>query len=254
MSGDKKKKSKKKSKKKAEESWQEAAIRLWGDARRLTPRQAVTVSMTLGMWVEQLDEWLEYHGDPRFGQEPLAKIEPLVHFDARVLARLGDEEAFARNARDRCRVVADEVDRGLRPNERDGCYFDEVVFGLALDVGESEMEAFEESEAFAGVPATAGNMNMDEEVDEDDDSDIILGDHDWGLALDIFANEAQWDDWGEPVLGGLLGASPILDQILEDRHPSTWFQTTGGQRPHIYDTVHKVRARQAQPKGDPSGN
>jgi hypothetical protein len=51
-----------------------------------------------------------------------------------------------------------------------------------------------------------------------------LSDEDWDLVRDQFDDRCRWDEWEIP----LHRNHPLLDAVLADRHPYTWFDPSEG--------------------------
>lgn len=185
----------------------------WESHGRLTPRQAAAFIHTLSWWADlELGEWL------RSREEPLHEVGPFCYFDVRVMMLVGDNAAFAAAAMDRCRVVAEEIERGVLPFDRPGCFFDEVLMAAALPAAQAVVE--DEAEMLEGIPARSGTKLPDHVDLEDVDWDNYeFGDSDWDSTSDYFDDEAYWGDWEVPVMSGYV-AIPLL---LERFHPFRWF-------------------------------
>jgi transcriptional regulator with XRE-family HTH domain len=180
----------------------------WKSDGRMTPRQAAAIICTLNWWADMdLEEWL------RDRTTPLHEVAPFSYFDVRVMILVGENAAFAAAARDRCRAVADEIQSGTLPFDRDGCYFDELLIGAALCEAPSQLD--DDLGVGAGIPPQTGTK-----IDDDDEWDAFeLGDDDWNLVADTFDDAARWGDWEVPVRDG----HEVLPYLLANRHPYGWF-------------------------------
>jgi len=190
----------------------------------LTPRQACALAATLSSWAEiDLEDWLE----GRSGW-PLHRVGPFAYFDLRVMMLVADNTAFAAKAMERCLAVDDEIEIGILPFDRDGCFFDEVLMGAALRSAEELYRSL--PTLFKDIPARPSlDARVLEEMDDDDE--IPLADDDWEDVGEAFDSGARWDDWEIPVLGG-----PLLPIVLETRQPFRWFDIAG-PRPTMRQTL-----------------
>jgi len=147
---------------------------------------------------------------------------------------VGDNKAFAAKALERCRAVSDEVQRGVLPFDRDGCFFDEVLMAAALQEAPSLMTDM--PDLFEGLPGrtSAEGNNLGEEGSGEADADVgdLAGDDDWGHVADTFDDLARWDDWEVPVLNGHV----VLEALLAARHPYRWFDSSL-RRPTMRETL-----------------
>jgi hypothetical protein len=193
----------------------------------LTPRQAYALAVTLSSWADvDLEDWLE----GRTGG-PLHRVIPFAYFDLRVMMLVDDNTAFAAKAIERCLAVDDEIEKGILPFDRDGCFFDEVLMGAALRGAEELYGA--QPELFYDIPARPSlDARVLEEMDDDDE--IPLADDDWEDVGEAFDSGARWDDWEVPVRIG----HRLLPLILEIRHPFRWFDVHG-PRPTMRELVRE---------------
>lgn len=214
------------------DSWEETArdsdtrlAEIWAHGI-MTPRQASAIMFVLAHWVDgELQPWLDGDLD-----DPLFGCGPFAHFDERVMMLVDENKAFAAKALERCRTVLDEIERGVLPFDREGCYFDEVLMGAALlaapDYLNDMPELFQNLPERPSLDVRALDDLSEEEVD------IPLGDDDWDMVSDNFDDRAQWDDWEVPVYNN----HPILSPLIERRHPFRWFDPIG-PRPTMRETV-----------------
>lgn len=199
---------------------------IWADGL-LTPRQAYAVMVTLAEWATpDLKDWLE-----GVSRRPLHKVGPFPYFDKRVMMLVADNTAFAAMALERCLTVHGEIERGVLPFERDGCYFDEVLMGAALQKAEEQVQAL--PELFQDLPERPPHDERAPEGMDGDGEDLPLADE-WEMVTDAFDNTARWDDWLIPVQHG----HPLLPFVLEVRHPFRWFDVDG-PGPTLRQTVRK---------------
>ncbi|WP_251443313.1 helix-turn-helix transcriptional regulator [Microbacterium sp. USTB-Y] len=171
--------------------------RQWANATEITPRQAFALAVVLDLWADELREWI---ASP---EEPLHQVGPFAAFDGRVMFYIGDNRAYAEEARERCAAVAGEIGDGVLPVMRPGRFIDEVLIGAALPRAQDLLADM--PEMFEGITARPGN------------GDDGIGDEDWDVLSDWLDDEAHSADWEVPL--GL----PSLPLLLEDRHPFTWF-------------------------------
>lgn len=182
----------------------------WKDCPYLSPRQASAIASELGLWVDLfIDEWLN-----RQAREPLHEVSPFDQLDLRVMILVNDNRAWAAKAAERCNVVADEIERGILPFDRPGCYFDELLMALALQPAQEQMSDM--AELFENVPART--------VAESDD--WVL-DSEWSLVSDAFDDRSRWDEWEVPIMDN----HPLLAAILTEHHPYSWFDPGEGTGP-----------------------
>jgi len=191
----------------------------------MTPRQAWAVLSVLAYWADtDLRGWLDGDVD-----QPLYQCEPFVHFDERVMMLVGENKAFAEKARKRCLAVHDEIEQGVLPFDRPGCYFDEVLVGAAVRVAEDYLNDM--PELFAGLPERP-SADLSVPGAQDEEQEIPHGDDDWDQVTDGFDDLAQWDDWEVP----LVTDHPVLGPLLEQRHPFRWFDQVA-LRPRMTETL-----------------
>ncbi|MFD5213116.1 helix-turn-helix domain-containing protein [Microbacterium sp. NPDC058345] len=177
----------------------------WQDSPRLTPRQAYAIALELDTWDDLfLKPWLD---DPR---EPLHTRPPFDDFDLRVMMLIGESRAWVAAVQERCRVISDEIKRGILPFDRPGPLIDEVLIGAALSGAQASLEDLPES--FEHVPAR-------EAVDDEENDEYLIGDDDWDAVSDGFDDICRWDEWEVPIRLG----HPLLPAVLAQRHPYTWF-------------------------------
>lgn len=185
--------------------------RAWGDCLHLTPRQASAITYSLSWWSDaEISEWLR---DPT--GEPLHAVSPFDQLDLRVMVVVNDNRAWAAKARERCDAVAAEIENGVLPFDRPGCYFDELLMALAL--GDAEERLSDMPELFEGIP---GRTVADPEGDWTLDSD-------WEAVSEAFDDRCRWDDWEVP----LYKDHSLLSAVLNERHPYSWFDPGEGTAP-----------------------
>jgi hypothetical protein len=191
----------------------------------MTPRQASAMLYVLANWADsELSPWLD--GDI---PEPLHTCGPFAYFDERVMMLVDENKAFVAKVIERCRAVLKEIERGVLPFDREGCYFDEVLMGAALLAAPDYLNDM--PDLFEGL-GKRPSVNVSTLADLGDDADIELGDDDWDSVSDRFDDLAQWDDWEVPVFSD----HPVLGLILEARHPFRWFDQAQ-HRPTMKQTI-----------------
>jgi len=191
----------------------------WRDCYHLTPRQAYALASTLNWWADMtIAGWLN---NP--SEEPLHEIEPFSSLDIRVMIIVNENRAWAAAARDRCAAVAEEIEKGVLPFDRPGCFFDELLMALAVPFAQTMLE--EETEAFYPLPARQAHDYGDEE--EDLDEEYPIGDTEWDAVIDSFDDQSRWDEWDVPAINGYA----VLPLILADHHPYSWFDVADGSGP-----------------------
>lgn len=179
----------------------------WKDCPYLTPRQASAIAGELGLWADLfIREWLT-----RSPREPLHEVSPFDQLDLRVMILVNENRAWAAKAAERCDAVAEEIEQGILPFDRPGCYFDELLMALALRPAEEQMS--EMPELFVNVPARTVAK-----------SDDWILDSDWEAVSDDFDDRSRWDEWEVPTMGN----HPLLAAILKDHHPCWWFDPGEG--------------------------
>ena len=212
-------------------AWKAPFTQAWSDSPILTPRQAYAIAAQLNYWAEAyIGEW--------DGNEPLHTLAPFGYLDLRVMLLVGENRAFAALAKERCLAVAKDIERGILPFDRPGCYFDEVLMGIAVNYVPDDFDDKAEG-AFDGIPARSerkvkvqyGTLDYATGKFESLGEEWAHGDDDWEAVMAAFDDEAQWDDWEVPVLIG----HRLLPAILETRHPFTWFDDNPRRRPTMRD-------------------
>lgn len=185
--------------------------RTWGDHHILTPRQAAAITGVLNWWADvEIGEWLN---EP---SEPLHDVGPFETFDRRVMMYVNDNKAWAAKAQERCYAVHDEIESGILPFDRDGCYFDELLMAAVLSEAEDSLNNM--PTLFDQIPARP-SPNRDDGDDTEDDAEIELSDDDWSWVHYAFVNRSRWDEWEVPVRKD----DSLLPAILADSHPYAWF-------------------------------
>lgn len=185
--------------------------RAWGDCSYLTPRQASAIASALNYWADvYICEWLRHPAN-----EPLHQVSPFDRLDLRVMILVNDNSAWAAKARERCYAVATEIESGVLPFERPGCYFDELLMALALPDAESEL--VDMPELFEEVPGRT-EASVEEGWTLDDE---------WDAVSDAFDDRCRWDEWEVP----LTRNHPLLATVLSERHPFSWFDPGEGTGP-----------------------
>ncbi|SKG69682.1 Uncharacterised protein [Mycobacteroides abscessus subsp. bolletii] len=171
--------------------------RLWTGHALLTPRQAAAIQTQLDVWQDLfLSSWL----DDGWTKEPLYSVPPFDSLDPRVLVYVNDNRAWAYLACQRCIAVRDEMDTGVLPFDRDGCFFDEVLMALVIDW---MTETYEEDVAQGLL----------------DDITPHHRDSDWEAVSEAFDSAARWREWEIPTMVG----HQLLPSVLVQHHPFTWF-------------------------------
>ncbi|MGL5828098.1 MAG: helix-turn-helix domain-containing protein, partial [Angustibacter sp.] len=177
--------------------------RAWSD-ESLSPRQAYAIACVLDSWADlHLQAWLR---DPRV--EPLHEISPFASFDLRVMMLVGENRAWVEGVRERCSAIANEIELGVLPFDRDGPFIDEVMVGAAM--GEAADLLNDMPELFDRIAPR---------VSSESDDEYLPGDEDWDVVGDAFDDACRWDDWEVPRMKN----HPLLPGILANRHPFTWF-------------------------------
>lgn len=180
----------------------------WGNCPTLTPRQAYAISGVLDFWGDHdIGLWLA-----GTLEGPLHEVSPFDYLDRRVMIHVNENKAWAQKARERCYAVSDEIESGVMPFDRDGCFFDELLIACALSEAEEQLE--DAPELFDCIPRRT-------RAAQDDDEWCVL-DHEWDVVSDHFDNECRWDEWQVP----LINNHPLLARVLRGRHPYTWFDPT----------------------------
>ena len=186
----------------------------WLGDGRLTPRQAAAISYTLQSWADlDLQSWLLDR------DEPLHDIGPFAYLDRRVMMLVGESAAFVDAARARCVAVAEEIEQGVLPFDRPGCYFDEVLMGAVLPRAQDMLN--DEGDLFENIPARPEPGTDGPPTDDDLDEDYELCDDDWDVVSDGFDDACEWDDWEVPR--NWNPPHPLLRSILRERPPFEWF-------------------------------
>ena len=195
-------------------------VRAWGDCPHLSPRQASAIASVLGWWADaEIGEWLK-----RPSERPLHEVSPFDRFDLRVMIYVNDNKAWAAKAQERCNAVAEEIEHGVLPFDRPGCFFDELLIAAALPEAEDSLR--EEPELFEEVPARMEPHKEEDDEEDDDDYVYLVNDDEWDLATAMLHDRWRWDECDIPLLDGY----EFLGVFLAQRHPYTWFDPSGGDR------------------------
>lgn len=177
----------------------------WQDSPHLTPRQAYAIALELDTWDDlYLSPWIS---DP---SGPLHEVPPFADFDLRVMMLVGESRAWAEAVRQRCRVIAEEIEAGTLPFDRPGPLIDEVLIGAALSGAQASLEDM--PEIYERIPER-------DSVDDEVNDEYLLGDNDWDAVSDDFDDMCRWDQWEVP----LRHSHPLLPAVLAERHPYRWF-------------------------------
>lgn len=180
----------------------------WKDSYLLTPKQAYCFAGTLNYWHDaEISIWED---DPSY--RPLCTLEPFRELIAPVKMLIGENYAFADKAMERCREVAKEIENGIMPFHRHGCFFDEVLMAMALPYAKIWMEKGmeQDEEWFSYLPAVAI---------PDDEGGMLVADDQWDGLWAKFDDESMWNDWQLPVMGENWQSS----EWAMNHHPFTWF-------------------------------
>jgi transcriptional regulator with XRE-family HTH domain len=180
----------------------------WKECPSLTPRQAYAIAGVLDFWGDHdIGLWLD-----GTLPGPMHEVAPFDSLDRRVMIWVNDNKAWAGKARERCYAVSDEIERGVLPFDRDGCFFDELLMACALREAQERLEDM--PDLFDRVPPRLRAA--------EDEDDLWVLDDDWDLVSDHFDDNCRWDEWEVPVMNN----HPLLAAVLRDRHPYTWFDPT----------------------------
>ncbi|WZU35972.1 hypothetical protein Rruber_05485 (plasmid) [Rhodococcus ruber] len=181
----------------------------WANSSILTPRQAYALAAVLDGWADtELTMWL----DDNINQ-PLHEISPFSRMDRRALFHVDGNKAWAAKALERCRAVAQEIENGILPFDRPGCYFDELLMAAAL---------FDAPSLMQDMPELFENLTPQSASDtapEDEDFDYCMDDEDWDTVGERFDSQSRWGYWDTPFYND----SAILTAILAKYPPYTWF-------------------------------
>ncbi|MGB8405946.1 MAG: hypothetical protein WCE30_17945 [Mycobacterium sp.] len=180
----------------------------WSECPILTPRQAYAIAGVLDFWGDHdIGLWLD-----GTLEGPLHEVAPFDSLDRRVMIYVNDNKAWAQKARERCYMVSDEIESGVLPFDRDGCFFDELLIACALPEAKEQLEDM--PELFDRIPRRV-------RAAQDEDDWWVLDD-DWDVVSNHFDNKCRWDEWEVP----LINNHPLLAAVIRDRHPYTWFNPT----------------------------
>jgi hypothetical protein len=188
----------------------------WGDCPYLTPRQASAIVTAFALWSYAIQEWLEGRS-----AQPLHDVGPFGSLDRRAMMYVNDNKAWAAKAQERCDALCDEIEGGVLPFDRDGCFFDELLIGAVLPEAERIVTAL--PEMFEDIPARA-------KLDDSDGVEIWMYEDDWDAVGEAFDDFYRWEDCKIP----LYRDHPLLPDLLAGLHPFAWFdspQRTGGAGP-----------------------
>jgi transcriptional regulator with XRE-family HTH domain len=177
----------------------------WKGCSYLTPRQASAIANVLALWSYNIDQWLQGQS-----QHPLHEVGPFESIDRRAMIYINDNKAWAAKAQERCDALSEEIERGVLPFTRDGCFFDELLIGAALPVAEAILAAL--PEVFEDIPARA-------KPGDQDGDELQISDDDWNAVSDTFIDRCRWEAWQVP----LYRDHPLLTEILAAIHPYVWF-------------------------------
>jgi transcriptional regulator with XRE-family HTH domain len=203
---------------------------VWGASDRLTPRQASGIISSLDLWPDMsIRGWLE---NP--AAEPLHTIEPFNYLDLRVMVQVADNRAWAQLAADRCSAVAREIEAGILPFDRPGCFFDEVLISLA--VIQAQDISHDMPELLDDIMARPVCTDAEAEAAELEGRPEPLGDDDWDRVVLALDDAALWPDWELPSIDG----HQRLPRLLARRHPFTWFDAPNPDGEERFD-VNEIR-------------
>ncbi|MCJ0906102.1 DUF1870 family protein [Rhodococcus sp. ARC_M6] len=190
----------------------------WTESTVVTPRQAYALTVVLHGWADtELDPWIDGDMD-----QPLHEMGPFARIDRRVMFHVGENKAWAAKASERCRAVAEEIEQGVLPFNRAGCYFDELLMAAALhEVAELMADI---PELFEEIPSRVRREPEPDDEDEDDDHDYGLSDNNWSSVSDYFDDMCRWDEWEVPFYPN----HPLLATVLALHHPFAWFNPEEG--------------------------
>jgi hypothetical protein len=177
----------------------------WKDCSYLTPRQASAIATALALWSYNIDQWLQGQS-----QQHLHEVGPFESIDRRAMIYVDDNKAWAAKAQERCDALSEEIERGVLPFERDGCFFDELLIGAALPEAEAILAAL--PEMFEDIPARA-------KAGDQDGDKLQISDDDWNAVSDTLIDRCRWEGWQVP----LYRDHPLLPEILADVYPYAWF-------------------------------
>lgn len=177
----------------------------WADCAYLTPRQASAIATGLALWSHNIEEWLQGQSE-----QPLHEIGPFESIDRRAMIYVNDNKAWAAKAQERCDAVSEEIEQGVLPFDRDGCFFDELLVGASLPEAETILNAL--PEMFVDIPART--QSGDQDGDE-----LVVSDEDWNAVSETFDDLCRWEGSQVP----LYRDHPLLTEVLEDAHPYAWF-------------------------------
>jgi transcriptional regulator with XRE-family HTH domain len=179
----------------------------WEDCSYLTPRQAAAIATGLALWSANIEDWLQVPSE-----QPLHEVGPFASIDRRVMIHVDDNKAWAAKAQERCDVLAEEIERGVLPFDRDGCFFDELLVGAVVPEAEAILAAL--PDMFEDIAARAKSGSQ-----VDDDEDRQNSDEEWDAVSEAFGDRFLWEDWQVP----LYSDHPLLTGLLTDMHPYGWF-------------------------------
>jgi transcriptional regulator with XRE-family HTH domain len=199
----------------------------WADCSYLTPRQAGALATRLASWSDNIAEWLEAPFE-----QPLHEVGPFESIDRRVMIYVDENRAWAAKAQERCDAMSEEVESGVLPFDRDGCFFDELLVGAALPEARAIYTAL--PDMFADIPARA--------VARDDGADgATVTDDDWDGAGEAFDDLCRWETSQVP----LYTDHPLLAGLIADMHPYTWFDP-----PETYDAEYDEESEETASPDD----
>ncbi len=197
----------------------------WNDCPYLTPRQASAIVTGLALWNYAIQEWLEQRTE-----QSLHDVGPFQFVDRRAMIYVNDNKAWAAKAQERCAALCEEIERGVLPFDRDGCFFDELLIGAVLPEAERVVAAL--PEMFENIPARVQSENRDDDI-------LEMSDDDWEAVGEAFEGFCRWKPWLIP----LYRDHPLLAEVLADIHPYSWFDppqpardlvTEGNEQPRTW--------------------
>lgn len=160
----------------------------------LTPRQAASVSATLGSWRDDIDLWISSYYGGRDAQ-PLWETAPFDLLDLRVLIDVSDNTAWVAAFDERIEYAEKRMYSGIIVAKEPECFADEIIFGLAVA---SSREVFQD------------------QMDVGTWSDLEAHEHDNDWDYDHIFEHLDWE-W-------FLHGHDLVELGLTGRPPLTWFK------------------------------
>lgn len=191
-------------------------LKSWGPdgSQLLSPFEAYALALMLDLWADgDLGEW-----DPR--EEPLHDVGPFRHFDKRVMMLVDDNRSFAAMVRERCYLVAKQIEAGLLPFDTVHYLIDEVLVAAAI----------EEADGYGDDLRDLVPIPLPIVEDDNKDETLQVDGIDWTETACQLDDAIESMHWISPIEDGraidhsYLYSGGNLAKLLAAKHPFQWFE------------------------------